>query len=93
MQYTIRAVPKAVDKALRARAKAEGKSLNQVAVELLEEAVGLGDTQKPRRDLSDIAGRMMAKDASIVERSVRQMDETDIRSQRTALKKPARGAA
>jgi hypothetical protein len=56
MQYTIRGIPRALDEAIRERAKAEGKSLNEVAVEALAEGVGLGDEDVVRRDLSDVAG-------------------------------------
>jgi plasmid stability protein len=35
MQYTIRGIPVAVDNALRARARAAGKSLNEAAVDAL----------------------------------------------------------
>ena len=53
MQYTIRKVPKAVDKALRAKAKAEGKSLNQLAIEALAQRAGVGSAvSAPKRDLS-----------------------------------------
>lgn len=44
-QYTIRAVPPAIDRALRRRAKQESKSLNTVAVEAL--ARGLELDAKP----------------------------------------------
>jgi len=56
MQYTLRGIPPALDEAVRERAKAEGKSLNEVAVEALAEGVGLGDEEVVRRDLSDIVG-------------------------------------
>ena len=56
MQYTLRRVPPALDAALRRRARAEGKSLNQVAVEALAEAAGLTPTVVKRRSLADIAG-------------------------------------
>jgi hypothetical protein len=55
MQYTIRDVPPAVDAAIRRRAKATGASLNQVAKDALAEGAGVGG-ERPRRDLSDIAG-------------------------------------
>ena len=45
-----------IDGAVRERAKAEGKSLNEVAVEALAEGLGLGGGEVVRRDLSDIAG-------------------------------------
>jgi hypothetical protein len=52
MQYTIRKVPKAVDRAFRSKAKAEGKSLNQIAIEALAQCVGVGSAVvAPKRDL------------------------------------------
>lgn len=38
-QYTIRSVPDRVDRELRSRANAQGKSLNTLVLEMLEEAV------------------------------------------------------
>ena len=55
MQYTIRGIPAAVDSALRARARAAGKSLNEAAVDALAEASGITGDRRRRRDLSDIA--------------------------------------
>jgi hypothetical protein len=56
MQYTIRGIPEALDDAIRERARREGKSLNEVAVQALADGLGLGTTDVVRRDLSDIAG-------------------------------------
>jgi hypothetical protein len=58
MQYTVRNIPSAVDKKLRAKARAEGKSLNRIALEALELAAGISRNGKPikYRDLSDLAG-------------------------------------
>ena len=64
MQYTIRGIPQVVDEAVRERAKAEGKSLNEVAVEALAEGLGLGDEDIVRRDLSDVVGTWK-KDAAV----------------------------
>lgn len=50
MQYTIRGIPRSVDRALRERARRENRSLNEVAVEalaeglLVDEAPGSGVT-------------------------------------------------
>jgi hypothetical protein len=63
MQYTIRGVPEAIDEAIRERARAEGKSLNEVAVEALASGVGVGPGDIVRRDLSDIAGTWRAEAA------------------------------
>jgi hypothetical protein len=43
MNYTLREIPPAVDAELRRRAKAEGKSLNTVAIEALIRGCGLSD--------------------------------------------------
>ncbi len=56
MQYTIRNVPKQLDRALRQRAREQGRSINQVALEALLHALGLAGDDVPRRDLSDVAG-------------------------------------
>jgi hypothetical protein len=53
MQYTLRNIPSTLDSELRRRAKAEGKSLNSVAIEALFRGTGLSVRL---RDLSDIAG-------------------------------------
>ena len=56
MQYTLRKVPPAVDRELRRRAKREGRSLNEVALALLREALGVADVAQRRRELGDLAG-------------------------------------
>jgi DNA polymerase III delta subunit len=55
MQYTLRGIPETVDAALRERARAAGKSLNEVAIEALSEAVGV-NTKRIRRNFNHIAG-------------------------------------
>ncbi len=56
MQYTLRDIPSILDSELRRRAKAEGKSLNAIAIEALVRGAGLGETPLRQRDLSDVAG-------------------------------------
>ena len=56
MQYTLRGIPSAVDLALRARARAAGKSLNEAALDALADASGAAGSRRKRRDLGDIAG-------------------------------------
>lgn len=53
-QYTIRGIPREVDRALRERAARRKQSLNQLIVEELTE-VTIG--QRPRADFSDLVGR------------------------------------
>ncbi len=56
MQYTIRSIPRHVDRALRERSTREGKSLNEVAIEALERGLDLEGHPVRRRDLGEIAG-------------------------------------
>ena len=68
MQYTLRGIPSALDAALRQRARALDKSLNETAVLALAEGLGVPGTPAVRRDLADIAGtwsRDRAVDAAL----------------------------
>lgn len=56
MQYTLREIPPIVDVELRRRAKAEGKSLNTVAIEALIRGSGIAESPIRQRDLGDVAG-------------------------------------
>jgi len=62
MQYTIRGIPERLDTVLRERARAEGRSLNEIALGALAEGLGVGRERAVRRDLGDIA-RTWRKDA------------------------------
>jgi plasmid stability protein len=77
MQYTIRQVPKAVDKALRAKAKAEGKSMNQVAVEALKCGLGICDDDEPKRDLSFMKGTLTPEDAKAMDEARQLFEKID----------------
>lgn len=56
LQYTLRAIPKALDTALRRRAKQESKSLNTVAVEALARGLDLSPTPVEFTDLDNLIG-------------------------------------
>ncbi len=75
MQYTIRGIPRAVDAALRERARASGKSLNAVAIEALAEGVGVIGTLRKRRNLDDIAGTWKADKA--FDEAIAAQDQVD----------------
>ena len=64
MQYTLRGIPPAVDEAIRERARAEGKSINDIAVAALADGIGLGTAEIVRRDLSDVVGTWV-EDAAV----------------------------
>ncbi len=73
MQYTIRGIPPAVDRALRASARAGAKSLNEATVDALAEGAGVAGAPRKRRDLGDIAGTWKAdkaRDAALAEQDL-----------------------
>jgi hypothetical protein len=74
MQYTIRSVPAAVDAAIRRRARDTGVSLNRAATDALADGAGVG-RERPRRDLSDIAGSW--KKDRVVEDALAAQDVVD----------------
>ena len=55
-QYTIRRVPASVDRMLRERARTEGKSLNEAAIEALQAGLGLSEDTVEFDDLDDLIG-------------------------------------
>jgi plasmid stability protein len=63
MQYTLRNIPPSLDAALRRKAREEGRSLNEVAVEALMRALGLEGEPIRHRDLGDVAGTWEADPA------------------------------
>jgi hypothetical protein len=56
MQYTIRNVPKRVDEALRRKAKEEGRSLNELVIEAIEQRLKLPEEKKVYHDLDWFIG-------------------------------------
>ncbi len=73
MQYTVRDVPKSLDRALRARAKARGKSLNRITLEILHEALGVDSALKMvHTDLDWFLGT--GREDPQLDRALREMD-------------------
>ena len=56
MQYTIRAVPDEVDRALRQRARRESKSLNAVVIDALARGLALDAAPAKHTDLDHLVG-------------------------------------
>ncbi len=52
MQYTLRNIPDALDRALRRRAKEQGRSLNEVALDALARGAGVAEDAVRLRDLA-----------------------------------------
>jgi len=75
MQYTLRRIPPALDAALRRRAQALDKSLNETAVLALAEGLGVPGAPAIRRDLAGVAGTWTRDRA--VESALRAQDVVD----------------
>jgi hypothetical protein len=74
MQYTIRNVSAELDRALKARAKKSGKSVNQVALEALAQSVG---QPLKRRSLRDMPGTWSKREAAHFERFLTEHRKID----------------
>ena len=83
MQYTLRNIPKSVDKALRAKAKADGKSLNEAALEVMKSGLGVSDERGKKRDLSYL-GKLTDADAKAIEEAHEFCDRVEIDRRRRA---------
>ena len=68
-QYTIRNIPPELDKAIKARAKRLGKSINQIALEALANVV---DRPTPRRRLRNMPGAWSKSEAQKFDRFLEQ---------------------
>jgi hypothetical protein len=75
MQYTLRGIPPEVDLALRDRARKEGRSLNETAIDALVEGSGVARAPRRRRDLSGVAGTWKADKG--VESALAAQDQID----------------
>ncbi len=74
-QYTIRGVPARVGARLRELARAEGRSMNSVAVDALARGLGVGDVEVSYNDLDDLAGTWVADPE--FDRVAAEMDRVD----------------
>ena len=75
MQYTIRAVPNEIDRALRQRAKRESKSLNAVVIDALARGLALDAAPARHTDLDDLVGTW--QEDPDFDRAVAEFDRID----------------
>jgi hypothetical protein len=74
MQYTLRNIPPELDRAIKARAKSLGKSVNQVALEVL--ARGLGQPVR-HRNLRNMPGEWSQREAAEFDRFLLEHRQID----------------
>ena len=75
MQYTIRNISPELDRALKARAKRLGQSVNDVALEALSQSVGATVRRRSLRDMPGAWSRREAKVFDGVLEEQRTIDE------------------
>ena len=75
MQYTVRSVPEAIDRAVRHRAKREDKSINAVVVEALARGLQLDAGSTEYADLDHLIGTWQEDPA--FDRAVADFDRVD----------------
>ena len=74
-QYTIRNVPESIDRTLREEARRRGKSLNEVALEVLRRGLGVDEAPPSYYDLDDLAGSWVADPE--FDRALEEQDRID----------------
>ena len=74
MVLTLGSIPKELDDALRSRAESQGKTIDQVAIEALYDALGLSNAAR-KRDLREFAGSWVNDDA--VDAALADQDRID----------------
>ena len=75
MQYTIRAVPDEIDRALRQRARRESKSLNAVVIDALARGLALNAAPVRHTDLDHLVGTW--QEDPQFDRAVAEFDRID----------------
>ena len=75
VQYTVRGIPPRLDVRVRRRARQEGKSLNQIALEALQALVGMEGERIRYHDLDSLAGSWV-EDPEF-EEAIRAQDQVD----------------
>lgn len=78
-QITLRISDPEIEKAIRRKAKDEGKSLNKVVLELISESTGKGKKKKrpAGESLLEFAGTMTAEEAAELEEAIQIFEEID----------------
>jgi len=76
-QITLRNIPQALERELRARAKKSKQSLNRTITGLLSEALGVPGTGMKKRDLSDLGGTWTQEQAAEFERATAVFETID----------------
>ena len=77
VQYTIRQVPKHIDRSLRQKSQQAGQSLNEAAIDALGKGLGLADDSPRYHDLDALAGTW--KEDPAFDAAIAAQDQADPR--------------
>jgi hypothetical protein len=78
MTLTIPTLPHALVVELEKRAKAEGRTVEEVAISAITKGLHAPNTKTSMRDLTGVAGTMSKEDAEAINDAVRWMDDADL---------------
>ena len=76
-QMTLRQVPDALEKGIRARARSTGRSLNRAMIALIEEALKVRPAQSKKRDVSRFAGQWSEEECAAFARNTMVFERID----------------
>ena len=74
---TLRNIPDELARELEREKARRGGSLNQLAIDLMKEALGLGENGKRSNGLADLAGTWSAEELEEFERATAQFEQVD----------------
>jgi hypothetical protein len=74
---TLRQIPPAIEKHLRALARTQGTSLNKTIINLIAHALGMAHGERKVRDLSDLAGTWSEQEARAFDEHIRTFEQID----------------
>ena len=77
IQYTIRQIPKHIDRSLRQKSKQSRQSLNEAAIDALTKGLGLADVRPCYHDLDALAGTWQEDPG--FDRAIAAQDQVDPR--------------
>ena len=74
---TLRNIPADLARELEREKARRGESLNQVAIDLMKKALGLGASGRRSNGLAELAGRWSASELEAFQRATAQFEQVD----------------
>ncbi len=74
---TLRNIPEELARELTREKARRGESLNQLAIDLLKQALGIGDERRRSNGLAELAGSWTAEDLDEFEQAIAPFEQVD----------------